>query len=629
MTLTLPQRTCVVLIAGALLSCPSMSSADDWVEIVSPNFTVISNAGDKRGREVARELEKIRAVFQSALLKAKQDPKQPIIVLAVKNEKSLRELLPQYWERDGPRPAGVFQRTQDGLYVVLRVDARRESKYRTIYHEYFHLLLSLNVRNVPVWLNEGMAEFWEQTIIRRNQVEMGNPNWRHAELLQRISPMPLDELLAMDRNPHHVDPDRVSVFYAQAWALTHMLMIGRNEGERRGGIGAYMQLVDHGVDSVEAFEQTFGSVSDMEKALRTYLRQQRLNAMRMNAPEEVDAKTFATRELSNAESLAVRGNFLVRGMAADSGAALLKEALSLDERSASAMEGLGYYHFRKDEHEEAARWLTRAIEAGSESYSSHFYSAQIERQLEAPDPDRIERGLRRAIELNPGFAPAYAQLAAFHRQRAERLEGAHSLALRAVQLEPDNAWYWTNLGYVLLQMEKPDEARRMGERALTVSRDGGFRDQIERFMTRVDRYEARHAAGTVASGMSGTSGGSARPAASGSIISMSQLRNHQAREGRLLNGDFAVRGEFTELRCVEGGGYLFVVTSETKTFVLDVEDPSQLTLWEDGKPTQKDMHCGAQTGSVLVAFTPSADPDDTASVSGQLRLMEFLTATPF
>ena len=43
--------------------------------------------------------------------------------------------------------------------------------------------------------------------------------------------MPLDELLATDRNPHESDPGKVSVFYALSWALTHYIMAGDSSGE--------------------------------------------------------------------------------------------------------------------------------------------------------------------------------------------------------------------------------------------------------------------------------------------------------------------------------------------------------------------------------------------------------------
>ena len=44
-----------------------LGADDDWLEIRSPHFRVISNAGEKRGREVALRFEDVRSLFARAL----------------------------------------------------------------------------------------------------------------------------------------------------------------------------------------------------------------------------------------------------------------------------------------------------------------------------------------------------------------------------------------------------------------------------------------------------------------------------------------------------------------------------------------------------------------------------------
>ena len=55
------------------LVLPSTSFAGDpqWVEVHSPHFSVITDVGEKRGREVALKFEQMRAVFGALLTKAK------------------------------------------------------------------------------------------------------------------------------------------------------------------------------------------------------------------------------------------------------------------------------------------------------------------------------------------------------------------------------------------------------------------------------------------------------------------------------------------------------------------------------------------------------------------------------
>ena len=174
---------------------------ETWVLVETPHFTVASNAGENWARVVAAEFEKIRAVFLRALASAEEDPYQPIIILAVKNEKSFQELLPEYWETKGPRPSGVFLQGADKHFIVLRVDMPRGFRAELIYHEYFHLLTAVNLGAVPIWFAEGMAEFWGNTVIRGMKVEMGLPNQDYIRYLERRRLIPPRGALRCQERP--------------------------------------------------------------------------------------------------------------------------------------------------------------------------------------------------------------------------------------------------------------------------------------------------------------------------------------------------------------------------------------------------------------------------------------------
>src|SRR5207248_4733554 len=61
-----------ILLPALLLSfllSPSLSQAQKWVEIRSPHFVVDTDAGDKRGREVALHFEQMRTIFGQLLSK--------------------------------------------------------------------------------------------------------------------------------------------------------------------------------------------------------------------------------------------------------------------------------------------------------------------------------------------------------------------------------------------------------------------------------------------------------------------------------------------------------------------------------------------------------------------------------
>ena len=54
-----------------LSATPLTLAADSqWIEIKSPHFSVVTDAGEKRGRETAMRFEQMRAVFGTLLTKA-------------------------------------------------------------------------------------------------------------------------------------------------------------------------------------------------------------------------------------------------------------------------------------------------------------------------------------------------------------------------------------------------------------------------------------------------------------------------------------------------------------------------------------------------------------------------------
>jgi hypothetical protein len=154
----------------SLLAVPAAAAPREWVMARSPGFVVVSDAGEKQARQVAHQFEQVRGLFRQ-VLQARVDPGRLVMIFAVKDEDGLRELLPGYWERKGgSRPAGVFQSGRDKHLVALRLDVATANPYHVLYHEYTHLLTRLNVRWLPLWLTEGLAEFWGSSDIDEKEV---------------------------------------------------------------------------------------------------------------------------------------------------------------------------------------------------------------------------------------------------------------------------------------------------------------------------------------------------------------------------------------------------------------------------------------------------------------------------
>ena len=300
--------------------------------------------------------------------------------------------------------------------------------------------------------------------------------------------MALQELFAVENDPHRGDPNRVTLFYASSWALMHYIMLGDDSKRLLPAVDSYLKLIDKGTDPGVAGFQAFGDLAELEKSLRRYLRSP-LGSYTLELPVEVEDKAFPIRTLTPAESLTLLGNFLAHGTRPVNALPLLEEALSLDPTSAIAHESMGYLRFRQDEPDEAARWFEKAVELDSGSFLSHYYMAMLAEETDEPERTvRAEHALKTSIDLNPRFAPAYAALANHYTRLQQNQDEALQLALKARELEPANPSNWLTVGSALLTLERLHEANAVGERALSMSKNAEARTAAVDFLQFVQEH---------------------------------------------------------------------------------------------------------------------------------------------
>src|SRR5277367_5368355 len=83
----------IIVLALAMFS-PAPAAEPPWLELHSAHFTVITDAGEKKGREVALRFEQMRAVFGTLLGKERLVQALPLTILALRNDKPYYQLAP-------------------------------------------------------------------------------------------------------------------------------------------------------------------------------------------------------------------------------------------------------------------------------------------------------------------------------------------------------------------------------------------------------------------------------------------------------------------------------------------------------------------------------------------------------
>ena len=488
-------RIALLLLTGL----PSLAATkpQTWLALRSPHFTLITNGNEKQARRVAQQFELIRGVFKMVYPKSRVDPGEPVIILAVNDERALKALLPGYWEKKGQaHPDGIFVRGQEKNYVALRLDAESDNLYHVVYHEYVHLLTSLNFRWLPVWLDEGMAEFFATAEIDQKQVLLGRPTAAQLGLLRRNALIPLDALFSADHNsPLYNEENKVSIFYAESWAVTHYLLVG-GKGVHESQFHQYVSLLQQETDEPEARRRALGDLQRLKEGIQAYISLFSFYGIRLKGPEGVDPSRFTVREITAAESAAVRGDFQVHTHRPEEAQALLKEALRLEPNLASAHESMGFLYFQKEDYDQAGECFQRAVQLDSRSYLAQYYFAMLkEREFQGRDDlGPVEASLRRAIELNNQFAPAYATLASLFLRQQKNPEETLSLARRAAELEPGGSGYQLIVVSALLLNRKVEEARQLAERIRITAKSVEERTGAEGLLASIQQYQDYEAA---------------------------------------------------------------------------------------------------------------------------------------
>jgi hypothetical protein len=82
---------------------PAPAAEPPWLEVHSVHFTVVTDAGEKKGREVGLRFEQMRSVFAALLGKDRLNQSLPLTILAFKNDQTYYQVAPLH---DG-KPIGV------------------------------------------------------------------------------------------------------------------------------------------------------------------------------------------------------------------------------------------------------------------------------------------------------------------------------------------------------------------------------------------------------------------------------------------------------------------------------------------------------------------------------------------
>ncbi|HEV8577674.1 MAG TPA: DUF1570 domain-containing protein [Thermoanaerobaculia bacterium] len=436
-----------LVVSGAAAPVQALPRKEPWIEIRTTNFTLFTNAGEQNTRRIAADLERLRdALAQHAPGVALSSP-TPTYIFVFKNRISFQPYL-RIYAGQPLESDGYFLSTELANYVAINGDQRRDGR-EIIYHEYLHYLLRNQFASLPLWLNEGLAEYYSTFEVSGEEAKIGLPIVEHVAWLRKNPLIPLPTLFAVEEgSQEYNESSRRGAFYAESWALVHYLISGNPE--RRRQAAEYLRLAQAGTAPGEIFQKAFGTdPATLEHELRRYVQGYIFDYSR--APIRSEANfAVETRPIAWADVLYRLGNLLADLDAEHRAAAAEHFRAALAERPdhGPALAGLGYLAELADHPHEAGTWYARAAKLAPDDFLVQFLYAR--NLIEDPGPDslRLARAaLAKAVQLRPDFAEAWARLGytyqaedslpaeavqaleTAHRLLPTRLDVAHNLAI--------------------------------------------------------------------------------------------------------------------------------------------------------------------------------------------------------
>lgn len=593
-----------------LLPLEPASAAQQWLKITTPNFEMYTSAGEGSAKRAILHFERVRSFFTQQMVRGEADSDR-VLIVAFRN---LREFQP--FQRQ-ERSVAFYLKDRDRDQIVM--GGFGEQFEQTAVHEFVHLLVARDQLEIPLWLNEGLAEIYSNLTPQGNNVVVGSALAGRAAALHRYKWLPLETLAAVDHSsPYYNEGDKTAIFYAQSWLLTHMLVLS---DDYRQGFVRLMDSLAQGGGAEEVFRDVYGkNLDQVEKDLRLYFNDT-VHVAVFPVKLEKSAEQPVVEPVETLDTDLLQAKLLARLRKFEEADKRFAEYVRQRPDDWRAEEALGYRYWIANDVEQARPHFARAVELGSENPLMHYEYSMLARQAGAEDEEVIPL-LERALELNPLHINARLALA-----QLWVAEQDYDAALRhydqiqsvtreqAVRLYHGIALAYAGKGDLAVASEGAQKAEQHAQTDEEKSRVADLTNYIGRLREREQRLrEMTQRAYTAPPPTSApVAEAGRRPVERPAVETVVQPSRPAVETVR-------IEGTLQSLDCLGARARLNVYVDGTLRS-LAIYDPTQVDLRGNGG-RNVELSCGQQKLTpVAVEFEPRID--DELGTIGAVRVLEF------
>jgi tetratricopeptide (TPR) repeat protein len=466
-------RAALILIAAAI---PAFA-ADQWTRITTPNFELYTTAGEKRGKETVRRFEQVREFFLKASpVRVASD--FPVRIVEFETEEQYRPFVPA----ESLASSAYFLSTPARDYIVLGNQAAVNDSIAI--HEYMHLIIRHSGLKIPIWLNEGWADVYSTLRPMGKETAVGDLIEERMNSLKSDKWLSFDELTSTDsKSPNYHEASRVGIFYAESWALAHMLYLSP---EYKDNFGKFVMALHRGSSAAEAVRIAYDRTPDMVyHDLQAYLDRKKIYGRVFKAGSD---GRESEPEVSRAPA------FDSRLMLADLLAAIRKVPEAKQEYARLEMEqparpdlalSIGSLALSERDLARARSYFDKAFKEGEADPRMCLQLAMLD-AMARERPEKIIPILERALKAKPDYTEAKIRLG-LARVDARDYAGAISTLMAIPQVAPDRASaVFCGLGYARVETGDLATARQNVEDCHKWAKTDGDTGMADRLQKLVD-----------------------------------------------------------------------------------------------------------------------------------------------
>jgi tetratricopeptide (TPR) repeat protein len=444
---------------------------EEWVRISTPQFKLYTAAGEKKGRETIQQFEQVRAFFLKAS-PVHGSTDSPVRIIQFETAEQYNPYRPHAF-------SGAYFASQPwGDYIVLGNAATSSMAI----HEYMHLIVRHSGLKLPTWLNEGWADVYSSLRPSGKGTAVGDLLQDRLDILMRDPWLSFQDLTATDsKSPNYNEASRAGIFYAESWALAHMLYLSP---EYSPNFGKFVTALNRGASSAEACQMAFGrSADEVFQDLKNYFNRRKILGRVFEVEVDAADRTPEVSPLSKFDARLVLAEVLV---ATNKLEEAQREYASLEMEqpsNAGVARGQGYASAAKGDSEGARRYFEKAFEEGETDPRMCLDMAVLENAAKQP-PAKLLPILERALKSKPDYVEAKIELGLV-KGAVRDYPGEISTLMSIPDINPEHAFaVFCGLSYARLQTGDSATARQNAEKCRQYAKTDTERQQAEQLVRR-------------------------------------------------------------------------------------------------------------------------------------------------